>query len=101
MSTLAFDAIDEMSSDEFLGLVAIVGGMIVLGIAVVFSLTYATVRKRATEQTRREIAAYVAEGSMTAEDAQTILEAGRSDPDLAVLMGVAPGGAKARRKQRA
>lgn len=88
LSTLGIDnALDRMQPDEFLGLVAIVGGLAVVGLAVVFSLAYAMVRKRESEQTRRELAAYVAEGSMTPDDAKGLIEAGRRDPDLEVLMG--------------
>lgn len=37
-----------------------------------------TLQTRAREQSRREVAAYVAEGSMTPEDAERILNAGGS-----------------------
>ena len=78
INTLGFErAIDTMSSDEFMGLVAIVGFLLVCALAVVFSLSYAMLRKKQFEQTRREIAAYVAEGSMSTDDARNLLEAGR------------------------
>lgn len=37
-------------------------------------------RTRQTEQSRREIAAYVAEGSMTPEDGERLIKAGREPP---------------------
>jgi len=51
----------------------------ILGIVVVTSLKTAAVgvvRSREREQTKRELAAYVAEGSMTAEEARRIADAG-------------------------
>jgi|GEM_PF-1616740 len=48
--------------------------------------------KRATESTKREIAAYVAEGSIRPEDAATILNAGsRSDAEESIMKAVAAG----------
>jgi hypothetical protein len=56
-----------------------VAAMIVLGmlgiglVSVVGSYIYKIVRARAYESSRREIAAYVAEGSISADDAQKLL----------------------------
>jgi hypothetical protein len=48
--------------------------------------------KRATESTKREIAAYVAEGSIRPEDAAMILNAGsRSDAEESIMKAVAAG----------
>ena len=88
MLTLGFDqAMEEMSSGQFMALIAIVGGLLVGGLVAVFGIVSAMVHKRESESTRREISAYVAEGTMTADDAERLLEAGRRDPDLEVLMG--------------
>jgi len=58
--------------------IILVGGSMVSVIIVVIVNTIANVlRKGAEESTRRELAAYVAEGSMTTEEAERILEAGR------------------------
>ena len=54
-----------------------VGGAFVVGIIwIVFSTIASIFTGRAKEATRRELAAYVAEGSMTAADAASIINAG-------------------------
>lgn len=63
--------------ENLIGLVAVTGG---LGVAFIWVLaaTYESIQKtRQREQTKRELAAYVAEGSMTPEDAAAILAAGK------------------------
>ncbi|MEQ9617395.1 MAG: hypothetical protein RLN60_05105 [Phycisphaerales bacterium] len=61
---------------EFIPIVAIGGG---LAFGLVFAIggmiqTYATSRQR--EKTKREIAAYIAEGSMTPEEGERLIRAG-------------------------
>lgn len=51
-----------------------VGGAIAI-VAIVFSTVGKVLRTRQREMTKREIAAYVAEGSMTPQDAERILRA--------------------------
>ncbi|MCA9303468.1 MAG: hypothetical protein KC996_05035 [Phycisphaerales bacterium] len=51
-----------------------VGGLIAI-IAIVFSAIKKTAITKQREQTRRELAAYVAEGSMTPDDAERLLKA--------------------------
>lgn len=86
MLTLGFErALDEMSSGQFIAVISIVGGLLVGGVSAVFGIAYAMVKKREVEQTKREIAAYVAEGSMSADDAKKLVEAGMSDVDWAAL----------------
>ncbi len=62
------------------GIVAIIFG--VGGVVVVIGIAFDTVQKvlvtRQREITKREIAAYVAEGSMTPEDAERIIRAGKN-----------------------
>lgn len=66
----------------------------VLGLAIVFGTVTAMITKimtaRAREQTRREIAAYVAEGSIAADDAVAMIRAGRSPGEMAGEMAVDP-----------
>jgi len=64
-------------------LVAIVGGLLIAAIAIIAGVTHSASRRRQFEQSRREIAAYVAEGSMSPDDAQKLLEAG--DPASACV----------------
>jgi len=65
-----------ISSDE-IGAMAVGGG---IGI-VVISILSSTIRRmsetRQREQSRREIAAYIAEGSMSPEEGERLMNAGR------------------------
>jgi len=49
------------------------------GLIAIFAIVFSTIKKTAItkhrEQTRRELAAYVAEGSMTPDDAERLLKA--------------------------
>jgi hypothetical protein len=62
-------------SDELIGLVAVTGGLALGMISIVLCTIRGIVRTRAREQTKREIAAYVAEGSIRPEDAERIIKA--------------------------
>jgi hypothetical protein len=70
MLTLANDMKD------LIPLVAVAGGFAVAIFGIVSGTVKYTVRTKQREESRREIAAYVAEGSITPEDAQRLLEAG-------------------------
>ncbi|MEO0629923.1 MAG: hypothetical protein AAFY46_04250 [Planctomycetota bacterium] len=63
------------------------GGLIVLAIAIIW--TTGTLRKMSNtkqrERTKRELAAYIAEGSMSPDDARAILTSGEGD-DLRELV---------------
>lgn len=59
--------------DNVVGMFALAGGFLIAIIAMAFG--YFKTRQR--EQTRREIAAYVAEGSMTSEEGERLLKAGK------------------------
>ena len=52
-----------------------IGGLIAI-VAIVFGTITGMIRSIARERTRREIAAYIAEGSMTPEQGEKILKAG-------------------------
>lgn len=76
-----------LSDDQFFWLVlgAIAGITIILGAFAEYMTARTKTRcrleqTRAREETRRELAAYVAEGSMTPEDAERILCAEPSQP---------------------
>ncbi|CAG1010212.1 hypothetical protein PHYC_03814 [Phycisphaerales bacterium] len=68
------------SAEEVIVPMAIGGGLLVAIISIISSAVRATVASREREQTRRELAAYVAEGSISPEDAEKILAAGESRP---------------------
>lgn len=58
-------------------LIAIGGGLSVVVIWIIAATVDSVLKTRAREAIRREIAAYVAEGSMTPDDGARLLEAGR------------------------
>lgn len=57
-----------------------VGGTIAI-VAIVFSILGSTIKSVAREKTRREIAAYIAEGSMTPEQGEKLMRAAPKDED--------------------
>ena len=62
--------------NENLDKLIVMGGGILIGlVAILTCFIRGIVRTRAREQTKRELAAYVAEGSMTPEDAERIIKA--------------------------
>ncbi len=60
---------------EMIPIVAIAGGLLIGLVAVVGSMFKGAHDRKQIEESRREIAAYVAEGSMTPEDAERLLAA--------------------------
>ena len=73
LSTLTLGGIDD---GILIPLVAIGGGLCVAVIAIVAGTVRSVSSRKQREESRREIAAYVAEGSMTPDDAERILESG-------------------------
>lgn len=61
--------------DLLIPIIAIVGGLLIAAIAIIAGVMHSVTQRRQFEQSRREIAAYVAEGSIKPEDAQKLLEA--------------------------
>ena len=57
---------------------AMAGGFLIAIIAIVFSYVAAMVRSTHRERSRREIAAYIAEGSMTPSEGQALMASGES-----------------------
>jgi len=64
--------------DEVIPVLAISGGIFIAVISIIFSNIRGMVVARSGEQTRREIAAYVAEGTITPDEAERLLKAGPS-----------------------
>jgi len=56
----------------------IIGGVIAI-VAIVCGSACSIFKTRARERSRSEIAAYIAEGSMTPEDGQRLMSAGEND----------------------
>ena len=65
---------------EVIPIVAIGTGGLIAVVAILFGSIRSMANTRAREESRREVAAYVAEGSMTPEDADRILSAGPREP---------------------
>lgn len=66
----------ESIARDFIPILAVGGGLVIAFIAVVGSITARIVGDSTREKSRREIAAYVAEGSMTPEQGERLLNAG-------------------------
>lgn len=56
-------------------IVAIIGGLSLGGVAIVFGILSDIMKTKAREETKRELAAYIAEGSISPEDAERIVKA--------------------------
>ena len=66
---------------ELAGVVLFGGGFAVAIVAIIAEAIRKTAQTKAREESRREIAAYVAEGSITPDDAAKLLAAGGSIGD--------------------
>ena len=62
---------------ELLPFLAVGGGLLVAIVAIVFGTISSVMRTEKVERSRREIAAYIAEGSMTPEEGERLLKAGQ------------------------
>lgn len=73
------DVMQNISSNEdiIIPVVAITGGILIAIIAIVFGAVRRMVMSSNLEKSRREIAAYIAEGSMSPEDGERLLNAGK------------------------
>lgn len=60
--------------------IAVAGGVSIALISIIMGTIKSTSETRQREQTKREVAAYIAEGSMTPEQGEKILNAGRNNP---------------------
>ena len=63
-----------MNPGDLIPILAIGGGMLIALVAITFGILGRILETKARESTKRELAAYIAEGSMTPEDAETILK---------------------------
>lgn len=67
--------------NDNIAVIAVCGGLLIALVSVIGSFVQGAVRTRAREQTRREVAAYVAEGSMSADEGERLLKAGLTPKD--------------------
>lgn len=75
------DSIDPQEMALAIPIVAICGGMVCLIVSMIMGTIRRTVETKAREESRREIAAYVAEGSISPDDAARLLDAGKKARD--------------------
>ncbi len=81
-----------VAEDEFvLKIVAISGGFFIATLFIVMKTIRIVVTKRSAEQTKREIAAYVAEGSIRPEDAALLINSGADAQVEKITAAVAAG----------
>lgn len=78
---LASSSMQDPTVDDIIKIVAVSSAMAIGFFAVVLGIISSTIKHRSSERTRREIAAYIAEGSMTPEEGERILKAGRGLSD--------------------
>ena len=82
MLYLADDPIcDLINSGNFIPVLAIGGGFFVAIIAIIFGTIKSMVVAKAREETKRELASYVAEGSIEADKAVALANAGKTIHD--------------------
>lgn len=66
--------------DQIIPVLAVGGGLIVAVVAIISGAVHSIIQTKAVEESRREIAAYVAEGSISPDDAQRILQTKMAGP---------------------
>ncbi|MGP1272204.1 MAG: hypothetical protein ACTS22_02605 [Phycisphaerales bacterium] len=66
----------QIHHSDIVPVVAIIAGCGVGAVAIVFGMIAGISQRRQVERSRREIAAYIAEGSMTPEEGERLLNAG-------------------------
>ncbi|MDY7108856.1 MAG: hypothetical protein SYC29_09480 [Planctomycetota bacterium] len=82
MYALAQDCVSSLiSSGNFIPVLAIGGGLGVAIVAIIFGTIKSMVVAKAREETKRELAAYVAEGSIDADKAIALARAGKTSED--------------------
>ena len=82
----------QSASEEYvLKMIALGGGILVMLVWMTLKTLRVVTVKRAAEQTKREIAAYVAEGSITPDEAAKIINAGSDSEVEKITSAVAAG----------
>ncbi len=73
------DVLSELvNRGDLMPVIAVALGCTVAVVAIISTTLGGVMKTRAVEESRRELAAYVAEGSMSPEDAVAMINAGRS-----------------------
>lgn len=90
LADVAFLA-DAQEDEMILKSIALIGGMLLAAFWILLKTVRVVSVKRAAENTKREIAAYVAEGSISPQDAATIINAGSDSEVEKITSAVAAG----------
>ncbi len=82
LSVSALGAVATLAADpgEVIPVMAVGGGLLLGLVGMITTAVRKNARDRERELSRREIAAYVAEGTMSAEDGERLLNAGPKEP---------------------
>ena len=80
LSTLLASDFPIQDGGQIIAIVAVTGGILIAMISVVACTIKGCVRTSQVEQTRREIAAYVAEGSISPEDGERLMKTAGREP---------------------
>jgi hypothetical protein len=78
MSDPGCSLVENLSSIDLLPVLAVVGGLVIAAISIIGGIVRSVAVARAHEKTKRELAAYVAEGSIDPDKAIALLNAGKS-----------------------
>lgn len=76
MMTLMADTADRLLDKDVLMPILIAGGIVLVAL---FKTVASVIKSVAREKTRREIAAFIAEGSMTPEQGERLMKSGGSE----------------------
>jgi hypothetical protein len=76
MTPALLAAISDPTSDDIVKIIAVSGSLFIAVVAIVFGTITGAVKNAQRERSRRDIAAFVAEGSMTADEGERLLKAG-------------------------
>lgn len=68
-----------LENNQLIPVIAIVGGLIVGGIWIIFGTVHSMVVRTAREKTKQDLAAYVAAGSLDADKAIAMMKADKAD----------------------
>ncbi len=72
----AMSMLAQVTPKEMIPIIVVGGSMAVAMVGTIMWAIVATVRTKEQERTRREVSAYVAEGSMSPEEGERLLRAG-------------------------
>lgn len=82
LSSTLIEMLRDVDADAVIAVVAIVGGVTVALVSVVGGIVTGIRSRREREETKRELAAYVAEGSLTLDQAERLIRADLGDDSI-------------------